>query len=123
MTPLKLIFLILLFSRQNDEIDAQKGQEESEDSTTTNEDEISDRVARKAQDFPFLPMSYSAPDVQSGFRNGGGRFVPIYATVTTWVRAPRTYISTITAICQSTTAFQTCGGNLYGGDFAYDYDD
>ena len=70
-----------------------------------------------------MPMSYSAPDLQSGFRSGVGRFVPIYVTVTTWVRAPRTYISTITAICKSTTAFQTCGGAIYGGDWAYDYDD
>jgi len=46
--------------------------------------ESKNREARKAQDFPFNLMS--PPDLHSGFRNGGGRFVPVYATVTTWIR-------------------------------------
>lgn len=79
-------------------------------------------MVRKAQDYPYLLPS----DLQSGFRASDGRlFFPTYITVTSWIRRRfRTYVSTITATCISTTSFRTCGSNYYGGwdDYGGDYD-
>ncbi len=67
--------------------------------------EVNDNI--RGTVIPFVPQP--GFNIPSGAPPGSGRFMLSFGTTTTTLTTTTTYINSLTAICQSTTAYQLCG--------------